>query len=350
MCCIGCCAVAEMLEAQGLGDWYRLREGPTGRPADPVQDVLDSLRLAEPLADSPSESTSAGHGERATLLVEGITCAACVWLIETHLERFDGVIATRVDLTSHRVHLEWSRERTSLAAIVARLAEIGFSARPDHPDIAADIEKSENRSALIRLGIAGLGTMNVMTYSVALYAGAFEGIEHSYWMLFRWLALLVTTPVVLIGARPFFAGALRDLRIGRPGMDVPVALAIAGGLRHQCVGDLARRRQRLLRLRLYVHVLLECGGRYLEMRSRHHAARLSRRLDRCSALDRTNRPRATRNASLRRTAWRSADRFLVRPGRGDPSRRFDRGWRRASRGSSAHRRTVAARCCFPALQ
>lgn len=229
MCCVGCAAAAEMIESMGLGDWYVRREGPGGRAAALPSEVLDRLAHIESDAFESEFVDRAENGDATTyLVVDEIRCAACVWVIERHLGSLPGVKDVRVSLSSKRVQVAWDGGALRLRALVERLAEIGFAARPDRPGAQADLDQREQRSALIRLGIAGLGAMNVMTYSVALYFGAFEGMTAGSEALMRWMGWLVSTPIVFISARPFFVGAGRDLARRRPGMDVPVALAIGG--------------------------------------------------------------------------------------------------------------------------
>ena len=78
----------------------------------------------------------------------------------------------------------------------------------------------------LRFLVAGALGMQVMTLVVALYAGAFSGMEEPFRKFFRWTSLLLTAPVLLYSARPFFAGAWKDLTHARVRMDVPVALGL----------------------------------------------------------------------------------------------------------------------------
>ncbi|MFK7895548.1 MAG: heavy metal translocating P-type ATPase [Myxococcota bacterium] len=229
MCCVGCSAAAEMIEAAGLGDWYARREGPSGQAAALPADVLDRLAHLESDAfeDEFVDRKDEG-GAETSLLVDELRCAACVWVIERHLGALEGVRSVRVSLASKRVQVVWDSDALRLRDLITRLAEIGFAARPDRPGAQADQDQRERRGALIRLGVAGLGAMNVMTYSVALYFGALDGMTSASEALMRWMGWLVSTPIVLVSARPFFVGAWRDLSRRRPGMDVPVALAIGG--------------------------------------------------------------------------------------------------------------------------
>ncbi len=229
MCCIGCRAAAEMLESSGLGDWYARRERSSGRAAVLPADVVGQIAHLETqaLEDEFVHKRKDGRCE-AELLVDDLRCAACVWVIERHLGDLEGVESVRVLLGSRRVQVSWVLGGVRLKDIVERLAEIGFMARPNAPGADAGRDQRENRAALIRLGVAGLGAMNVMTYAVALYVGRFEGMSQGAEALMRWMGWVVSTPIVVISARPFFVGAWRDLQRRLPGMDVPVAIAIGG--------------------------------------------------------------------------------------------------------------------------
>ena len=313
MCCVGCLAVAEMLEAQGLASWYERREAPTGIQPQLVPDLLDqSSYLDLPNLDTDFATTSVNGLVEASLLIEGLTCAACVWVIERHLEAFEGVRSVRVNLASHRATVVWEPDRCGLKEIVTHLAGIGFVARPNRPDVAASIAREERRTALIRLGVAGLGTMNVMTYAVALYLGAVDGMDPGVRQFLRWMCLLVTTPVVFISARPFFEGALRGLRLREPGMDVPVALAIAGA--YLASGWAVFRGTGEVYFESACMFTFFLGaGRFLEMNIRHRSASLCRSL--LEAIPTVaRRLESDAEELIPASSLAVGDRFLVRPG------------------------------------
>ncbi len=319
MCCIGCRAVAEMLEAQGLSAWYRRREGTTGIRGPFLPDLDDQFAYLESpaLEEEFVESDSAGF-VRASLLVEGLTCAACVWIIERHLQARDGIRTVRTSLASRRVQVEWDPERLHLRDVILRLAEIGFAARPAQPGEGAELERKESRAALIRMGVAGLGAMNVMTYSVALYAGAFEGMSGSAIGLMRWMGLIVSTPVVLFSARPFFRAAWREIRLAAPGMDVPVAIAI-GGADVVGVDATLRGTGEVYFDSVCMFTFFLSVGRYLEMRIRHRSASLTRSMiDATPAFARRVRDDEGERVIPAR-ALDVGDRFRVRPGESLPA-------------------------------
>ena len=271
VCCPGCQAVAELIRDSGLADFYRYRTAPGSRPGgDPAQAPDDDApwRAFDRPGMLDAVSAPAADGTRAcTLLVEGVRCAACGWLIEKSLERLPGVREVRVNPATARARLVWDPSLLPLSRALGALAGLGY--RPHPGDTApADLALRERRGALRRLGVAGLGMMQAMMYAVALYAGAFQGMDAGIEQLLRWVSLLVATPVALYSGWPFFAGAWRDLCAGRPGMDVPVALAVGGAwaasVLHTVTGT-----GEVYFDSVSMFVFLLSLGRFLEMGARH---------------------------------------------------------------------------------
>jgi len=278
MCCPGCRAVATAIIDQGLGDYYRHR---AGQAVNPEQLVLDPAEELTAFDDEEIEREFARRDpdgiKRAMLSIEGIHCAACAWLIERHLGRRKGVVDVSVHLGSHRAQLAWDPALAKLSELLAAVSEIGYAARPYQPDREEGRARDEQRRALRRLGVAGLGMMQVMMYAVGLYAGRFEGIAEPYRVLLRWVSLIVSTPVVFYAASPFFANALRDLRRRRLGMDVPVAIAI-GGAYLASVASMLRGSGEVYFDSVCMFTFFLLVGRYLEARIRRRSDEFSRRL------------------------------------------------------------------------
>jgi len=318
MCCIGCRAAAEMLEMEGLADWYRRRAEPAGAPAPTLEAVRDeSALLATPEIEAAYLLAGTPGACSASLLVEGLHCAACSWVIEAHLEGLAGVGAVRVAQPERRVRVDFDPAYVSLRAIVLRLAEIGFAARPDRPSEAAALERAESRTALIRLGVAGLGAMNVMSYAMGLYVGAFDGIEAGSVALMRWMGLLVATPVVWISGRPFYEAAWRELAVRRSGMDVPVALAIVGAYLISVYATVSGRGEVYFEsICMFIFFLLV--GRQLEQRIRRRACSLTRSLA-ASRPTIARRQEADGERIVPAERLAVGDRFRVRPGESLPA-------------------------------
>ena len=223
VCCIGCRAAAEWIGTLGLQDYYRLRE----QPAERAGAAADYSAWDRPQLQRLYVRERADGTREVCVLLQGLRCAACSWLVERALRAAPGFVDVDVNVPAKRVQLVWDPARSSLAALLERLARLGYAPHPLNADSLDALNRAESRRALKRLLVAGLGMMQSMMYAVALYAGAFEGMDPLTRDFFRWLGLLVSAPVVLYAGAPFFLGAARELAARRLGMDTPVALAIA---------------------------------------------------------------------------------------------------------------------------
>jgi Cu2+-exporting ATPase len=270
MCCQGCRAAAEWIEQLGLGSYYELRTAPAPKPetnpshdgwnnADSVRHVIRDL---------------GGDLKETLLLVEGVRCSACVWLIERALGATPGVVSVQVNAVSRRARVIWREEKTTLPRLLQTLSRAGYGAQPLDARGLDDLRRRESRDALKRLLVAGFGAMQAMMYATAIYLGAADSIDLPTRELLRWLGLVVATPVVLYSARPFFAGAIRSLRARRVGMDVPVAIAIAA-VYSASVIEAVRGTGEVYFDSVSMFVFFLLAGRYLEMRARHHARDLT---------------------------------------------------------------------------
>jgi len=230
LCCTGCHAVASTIIGAGLDAFYQFRPEPTGKPEDLAR--ADPGRYAS--FDEPKVQQGfvhrgeAGNCETA-LLVDGLYCAACGWLIEHSLADAPGVEEIRVNPATGRALLRWDPSVVSLSRLMAHMGRLGYEPHPVLPEAADSRAVAERRSAMRRLIVAGLGMMQAMMFAVGLYFGQHYGMDPVYTQFLRLVSLLVATPVVLYAALPIFIGAIRDLRNLRPGMDVPVGLAIGAG-------------------------------------------------------------------------------------------------------------------------
>ncbi|HEX7112585.1 MAG TPA: heavy metal translocating P-type ATPase metal-binding domain-containing protein, partial [Mizugakiibacter sp.] len=266
-CCPGCSAAAEWIDRLGLSAYYRLREQPAARAAEPS--AAPSPWARPELARHVVRTREDGRSE-VCVLVDGMRCSACVWLIERALGALPGVETVQVNAAARRARIEWDAARTPLPALLDTLTRAGYGARPLDAQALDDARREESHAAQKRLLVAGLGAMQAMMYAVALYIGAFDGMDTITRDFFRWLGFLVATPVVLYAAQPFFAGAWRSLRARRLGMDVPVGLAIALVYAASLVEALRGGAEVYFdSVGMFVFFLLT--GRYLEMRARHRA-------------------------------------------------------------------------------
>jgi Cu2+-exporting ATPase len=157
------------------------------------------------------------------LLVEGIHCAACVWLIERGMMRTPGVLSASVNLAGKRLHLRWDNSRVNLSKLINLLIKIGYSGVPYDPEAAEGSMKRTNRAMLFRLFFAAFAMMNLNLIAIALYSGADRGQFVSF---FHWMAFSLATPALLYSGYPFFKGAWSGLRNASLTMDLPIAIGL----------------------------------------------------------------------------------------------------------------------------
>jgi Cu2+-exporting ATPase len=227
MCCPGCRAVAELISANGLDNFYQQRTAYNQRPRSQELATPEQYRVYDDPTLAASFTDAAPDGEMtARLLLGGISCAACTWLIEQTMAQLPGVSMALVNLQQSRLDIRFDPDRLPLSQIFARLDALGYQVRPFQASAQRRQMGEESRLELRRLAVAGLGMMQVGMFAVALHAGDIQGIESQYQGLLRWVSLLVASFVVLFSSRPFFTTAWRHLRQGALVMDLPVALAI----------------------------------------------------------------------------------------------------------------------------
>ncbi|MFT3898372.1 MAG: heavy metal translocating P-type ATPase [Thermomonas sp.] len=218
-CCDGCAAAAQWIDDADLDAYYRLRERP-GMRIDADDAALALWDREEVLA---AHARAAEGGREIVLLTDGMRCAACAWLIDRALSREPGVLEASANAVTGRVRLLWDPARTPLSRPLRRLQALGYK-----PYLAAGAERERERRRernhwLLRIGFAALGTMQAMMFAEALYLDPHHAMPIPTRDFLRWIAFLVSTPVVFWAGWPFLAGAARELRQRAPGMDALIA-------------------------------------------------------------------------------------------------------------------------------
>lgn len=273
MCCVGCQAVAQAIVANGLADYYRHRDAMPESRREALPQELQELGLFDHPEVQKNFVRPVGEHEReAALILEGITCAACVWLNESHIARQRGVTAVDINYATRRARVRWDERQIKLSQILEAIVAIGYRAHPYDTAKSEQLAKKERKSALWRLFVAGFGMMQVMMYAIPVYLANDGTMTPDIEQLMRWASLVLTLPVILYSSMPFFAGAWRDIKLRRVGMDVPVALGIGSAFGASCWATLnAAGTVYFDSVAMFVFFLL--GGRYLEMMARQKATR-----------------------------------------------------------------------------
>jgi Cu2+-exporting ATPase len=272
-CCAGCRGAFALVQSLGLDSYYEKRclEGDTDfsqlRP-DADDGSIDLTAWIRPSAD---------HGLSLALMVDGLTCGACVWLIEQTLQRQPGVREARVSLATRRLTLVWEAGAADPGRLVALVQRLGYRLLPCDPARFASADQRQSRDLLRCLAVAGFAAGNIMLLSVSVWSGHAEDMIGPTRDFLHWISALIALPAIAYAGRPFFRSAWGVLKAGRTNMDVPISLAIL----------LAPAVSLAETFRSGPHVYFDSAvtllfflliGRYLDHRARHRARALAEQL------------------------------------------------------------------------
>nr|WP_319556149.1 heavy metal translocating P-type ATPase metal-binding domain-containing protein [uncultured Vibrio sp.] len=273
MCCPGCQTVAQTIIDSGLVSYYQYRTAPAEK-ADLVPEQLQALIHYD---NEDVQSEFVRHHDNVcevTLSLDGVSCAACAWLIEKQVSNTKGLVSIRVNTTTNRALLAWDKTQVRLSELLSVIHKLGYKAAPFEADIQEAAYHRMMKQYLYRLGIAGLATMQVMMLAVALYLEVFGDLEPEFKNYFRWVSLIFATPVLLYSALPFYLNAWRSIKGRTLGMDVPVSIALIFAYVASLVATFTEQGEVFFEsISMFTFFLLV--GRFLEMRARRKAAAAS---------------------------------------------------------------------------
>lgn len=313
MCCPGCEAVAHTIVEIGQSAYYRTRT-QFASTADQAQLIPPELHLYD---NADAQFSLDADSCEATLAVEGIRCAACVWLIERQLTRLPGVQAANLNVATERLYVRWSKDLCQPGTILQAVREVGYAAYPYDAVRHGEQLRRAGKTLGRQLFIAGLSMMQVMMYVAPAYLAGDDGtLDASMAGLMRWASLLLTLPTICYSALPFFKGAAASLRARALGMDVPVALGIAAAFSASVVATWRGQGEVYFdSVTMFIFLLL-CS-RYLELIARRKAAVALERLQHAlpaSAARMAQYPQNRTCSMVPAAALAAGDIILVKPG------------------------------------
>ena len=213
-CCAGCAGAYEAVRGLGLEAFYARRSGPGIKPD-----------VAAPAHDFAGRATLGPDGTRTLhLMIDGLTCAACVWLVESLYAREAELIDARANLSTGRLVLRWRGEAARADELVAPAAKLGFRLVPFDPACLARTGDAEERDLLRATGVAGFAAGNVMMLSLAVWVGVDMGPATKD--MLHWVSALIGLPCIFFAGLPFYRSAWRAIAARRLDMDVPIAVGI----------------------------------------------------------------------------------------------------------------------------
>ncbi|MDJ0949574.1 MAG: heavy metal translocating P-type ATPase metal-binding domain-containing protein [Alphaproteobacteria bacterium] len=219
-CCAGCAGAHAIISDLGLDQYYARRS------LDP------DLRALKPDEDGPARDFGAhvavGRDGLAALhlMVDGLHCAACVWLIEAVLSRVPGVRWARVNMSTRRLVVKWRPGEADANALVDRVTALGYRLLPFDPAQLDQAALREEKALLRSLAVAGFAAGNIMLLSISVWAGYAQDMGAATRDLLHWISALIAIPAVGYAGRPFFASAWTAVSARRMNMDVPISLAV----------------------------------------------------------------------------------------------------------------------------
>lgn len=231
-CCHGCETAYQLIHGCGLEAYYSMARNSTDgiwtadtEPEDARYLAYDSEKFQQTFA------TSQGDTGEITLVIEGIHCAACVWLLEKLPQVIPGVTSARVNWSRRTIQIGWWKPDVALSKVAQTLARLGYPPHPIRQGGEQRAQTHENRKQLIRLAVAGAAAGNNMLIAAALYLGMFSDMTPEIEYFLRWASCLVGIVSLVGPGRIFLRGAWFAIKTRTPHMDLPIALGLSvGGL------------------------------------------------------------------------------------------------------------------------
>jgi len=220
-CCNGCQGVFHLLSEQGLDGFYS--KLGSEKLAPPSQQYEDSSNFDTPAFYERFVKESEDGFSEVSLIIEGIHCAACVWLNEKALINMDGVIATNINYTNNKAKIVWDDDVVKLSKIIDMIRAIGYNAYPYDASLQEEKANKERKDYYLRIAVAVFATMNMMTIMVAQYAGYFTGISSDIKNVLNIGEWVLATPVLFYSGWPFFKGMYYGMKTKTVNMDTLVA-------------------------------------------------------------------------------------------------------------------------------
>ncbi|WP_072281225.1 heavy metal translocating P-type ATPase [Rappaport israeli] len=226
-CCHACLGVASLIDQHNLNQYYQVRQQASPRPNQNHDQSHWQAYDIDAIAQQYLHSDNDSH--ELHLYLDNIHCAACAWLIRSALQDIHNLQHIHINTTTARAQIRWHKDHPlKLSQLLQTLDQLGYPPHLHTPEQSERHYHQQRNQQLLRLIIAGLGSMQVMMLSTGLYTGAFHGIDRNYSELLRWVSLGISIPVLFYSGHPILKSAWQGLRQRHINMDLPIALATVG--------------------------------------------------------------------------------------------------------------------------
>lgn len=219
-CCNGCQGIFHLLKDEGLESFYSKMGDATLSP--PSEQFEASSNFDTPAFHERFVTTTKENLSQVSLVIEGIHCAACVWLNEKALHKMDGVIEAYINYTNNKARITWNPAVVKLSSIIDMIRAIGYNAFPYDASLQEVRANKERKEYYLRMAVATFATMNMMWIAVAQYAGYFTGISQEIKTILNIAEWVLATPVLFYSGWVFYRGAYYGLKNRSITMDLLV--------------------------------------------------------------------------------------------------------------------------------
>ncbi len=273
-CCSGCKMAFRLIHSSGLEAYYRMVETTgtsslTRREEEKLSNRFDDF-------DQPAFFDRFGNPvdeeiDEITFLLDGIHCAACIWLIEKLPQIVPGILVVKLNWARQTAKIRWKRDAVKLSKIAQTLSHLGYMPHPIHRSTIEERRQNENRRQLTRIGIAAAAAGNNMLIAAALYFGMFSYMSVGMSQLFRVASCAIGLASLFWPGRVFLQGAVNAIRTRTPHMDLPIALGLTVGSIAGTVNTI-RGTGEIYFDSLSVLIFLLLVGRWIQFRQQNRAA------------------------------------------------------------------------------
>ncbi len=226
-CCEGCKTVYQLLNENKLSGYYDIYDNPGIRTEVEVNDFgkkyayLDNAEIASKLI-----YFTEGNYSKIKLYIPDIHCSSCIWLLENLNQLNDGITQSTVNFIKKEVDINFNNTKVTIRQIVELLASIHYNPMISLEDVDGAKNKKDNRTLIIKIGIAGFVFGNTMLLSLPDYIPGGELLEDNFKHFFGYINLFLSLPIILYSGNDYIISAYKNLRHKMVNIDLPISIGM----------------------------------------------------------------------------------------------------------------------------
>ena len=224
-CCNGCKTVYEILNANELCEYYDIEETPGITPKDDIVADRFSFLDDETIREQVLEFSD-GKIDKVTFHTPAMHCASCIWLLEQLHDMDSRILKSQVNFPRREVSISYQREEMKLSEAAALLSALGYEPLINLDTVGKREQSSEEKQLYLKIGLAGFAFGNVMILSFPEYLSRVGEVDPVFKMVFGYLSLALSLPVLIFAAKDYYSSAWAGLRSRTVNIDVPITLGI----------------------------------------------------------------------------------------------------------------------------